>query len=432
MATVTDPSHDLPRGPASALRVLVVSPYYPPEKTGCASRVSDLCEKMTAVGAKITVLAPHPTFPTGAHPRVWRWRRARRDGSVEVINLWAWQPASRDPGFASRVAYYLTFPLHAALWALFNPRAYDIILCTMPPVFTGLAGLIATAVHRKKRLVIDVRDLWVDAAVGLGFVKEDSLFTKWTRGLERAALRRADLVTVVTARLGDKLARRHPEVAGRVVVASNGVDTEKFRPHGGTKLPQFVYAGLLGHAQDIDVMLDAFARIGPGARGVKFVLVGDGERRPALEERARALGITAHVEFRGAIPRSEVPALLSGSIVGIAPVRDLESLDYAVPTKAYEYLACGIPVLGTGGGEFARLVAQSEGGRVVNADAAEIARTMEWFLDHPDEARTMGERGRAHVLAEFDRRVVANKVIDAMHGFTVPIQAPPTVVEVTP
>lgn len=419
------------------MRLVIVSPYFPPEKTGCASRMSDMAGKLAGNGVEVTVLAPHATFPAGTHKRSWRWRRETTLGRVTVIHLLAWQPASRDPGFLSRIAYYLTFPIHAALWLLFNPKRYDAVLSTMPPVFTSIAGLTAKAVHRRKRFLVDVRDLWVDAAVSLGFVKERSLMTRATRKLEGASYRKAELVSVTTPTLKRRLMDRYGLPDDRIIIVPNGVDTDHFRPAGIPTRRHFVYTGILGHAQDLDTVLRALAEVRALGRDARVVIAGDGETRPELEALTQELDIGKHVDFLGMIPRENVPQLMSSAIAGLAPIRDDESLDYAVPTKAYEYLACGIPFIGTGGaeGEFQSLAKESGGGIVVPRNVDAMTAAMLRLIDHPAEAHAMGKRGRTYAVEHCDRGTIARRFLEHLDPTQVPIPfesrplnaAPPTV-----
>ena len=86
-------------------RVCIVSQHFPPEKSGNASRIHDTAAHLADLGFDVTVLAPHPTFPTGSFQRTWRRSDVQEVGGVRVVRLWTWQPASGDPGFLSRMAY---------------------------------------------------------------------------------------------------------------------------------------------------------------------------------------------------------------------------------------------------------------------------------------------------------------------------------------
>jgi len=95
-------------------RVLIISQHFPPEKSGNASRIFDMSKHLKEMGTDITVLSPHPTFPTGTFRRKWNISTKEELEGVNAVHLWTWQPASKNPGFVSRMLYYLIFPVHAS------------------------------------------------------------------------------------------------------------------------------------------------------------------------------------------------------------------------------------------------------------------------------------------------------------------------------
>lgn len=397
------------------MRVVIVSQHFPPENSGNASRVSDMAEKMAAQGVDVTVLAPHPTFPTGSFPRAWRWRNRSKWHGAKLINLWSWQPQAKDPGFLSRVAYYLTFPIHATLWAIFNARSYDVIVGSTPPVFTGMPGIVVRAIFRNKKIVVEVRDLWIDAAVSLGFVKEGSLFTRLGRRFERRAFLKAHLIAVTTDDVAAKI-RARGETRAPIVVVPNGVDATRFRPLDGAKKTRFLYAGNIGHAQDLETVIAALAIVREKHPEAELVLAGGGDTAGSLKSFAAQKKLGDAVHFPGNLSRDEVARLYSTSIAGLAPLKALKTLEYAVPTKAYEAMACGVPYLGTGVGEIERLAIASSGGIVAKNTAEDVARVMAWLIEHPSEAAAMGKAGRAYVEARYDRAGIATNYVAALRG----------------
>ena len=95
--------------------ILIISQHFPPERSGNASRIYDMACNLTTQGVNVHVISPFPTFPTGTFPRTWKKSSDSRIHGIDVTNLWAWQPISKDPGFVSRMCYYLLFPQHLNL-----------------------------------------------------------------------------------------------------------------------------------------------------------------------------------------------------------------------------------------------------------------------------------------------------------------------------
>jgi glycosyltransferase involved in cell wall biosynthesis len=231
------------------------------------------------MGVDVTVLSPHPTFPTGSFPKTWRLSRRRTVDGVQSINLWNWQPSSQDPGFLSRMAYYLIFPLHAALWSSVHYRSYDVIITSAPPLFTHITGKIAKTIFRKP-WIVEVRDLWIDGSISLGFLRKGSLYERLSRGLEHDALQSADRIMVTTDELGRRLSPE-PSIQKKIRWLPNGVDTSFFQPSNGSKIDRLIYAGNIGHAQDLENVILSL-KIILQKRELGLCIVGDGDIRSHL------------------------------------------------------------------------------------------------------------------------------------------------------
>jgi colanic acid biosynthesis glycosyl transferase WcaI len=388
------------------LTVLIVSQLYSPETGGNASRIGDMAGQLKSLGIEVIILSPHPTVPFGNFPRDWKRKSDRNVDGIRVTNLWTWQPTAGDPGFVSRMAYYLIFALHAAAWALLNRKKYDVIVTTSPPIFVTIPGLLAKMLSGK-RWIVDVRDLWIDASVSLGFIKKGSLYEKVSRRFEELFYRRSDLVTVTTLESADRILRSYPGLRrDKFVLLSNGVDTERFCRPAARKKRQIIYSGNIGHAQDLEKVILAMGIVAK-RHDVRLLIVGDGDLKGQLVSTVRENNLEDSVVFQDLVPRDEVPELIAESCLGVAPLKDIETLEYAIPTKVFEYMACGIPFVGCSRGEIARIARQSRAGIIARNDVVAIAESICFLLDDPGLGAAMGENGRRYVKEHYDRRSIA-------------------------
>ena len=389
-----------------SLKILVVSQHFPPEKSGNASRISDMVKYISRDDCDVTVLAPHPSFPPGSFDKNWSLSRKSLVENVKLVNLLSWQPATKNPGFIERMAYYLSFPFHAVLWTTINHKHFDVIMTSAPPIFTGFAGLSSKLLFKKK-WVMDVRDLWINASISLGFLKKGSFFEKISRMYEQACYSRADLISVTTQELGEDIVRTYNNINPlKVKVVSNGVDTDFFYPTQVEKKDQIIYAGNIGHAQDLENVILAIKKINE-SHPLKFIIAGDGDIKQQLEELVNEKGLEEYVIFPGLVPREEVPRMLSESLIGIAPLKKMKTLEYAVPTKAYEYMACGIPFVGSGEGEIRKLAEISGGGIIADNSAESFADSIIELLSNTSRMDVMAKDGREFVEKNYSRQQIA-------------------------
>ena len=156
-------------------------------------------------------------------------------------------------------------------------------------------------------------------------------------------------------------------------------------------------------------MLEAAARL-QDLEDLSIVLIGDGPEKQALVERARSGGLN-NVRFLDPAPREKMPAILASADVALVPLK--ERLFGAVPSKLYEAMGAGLPVVLMTGGEAEDMVAASGAGVVVPpGDVEALASAIRRLATDPVERRAMGARGREAALARFDRKAIADAFID--------------------
>jgi glycosyltransferase involved in cell wall biosynthesis len=384
-------------------QILIITQHFPPELSGNASRINDLSVNLSN-SINVLIFSPFPSFPHGSFKNSFKIKKSTNINSkLKHINLGAWQPTDQNPSFLSRMAYYISFPLHANIWALFYFRKYDVIITSTPPIFTAITGLFSKLILRKK-WIIDVRDMWIDASISLGFVKEESMFERISRYFESVSFKNADLVCTTTEGIANKLKTRYK--IKKIALIPNGVDPDYFYPKTKSKKNQIIYSGNVGHAQDLKNCILALKKI-IKSNNIKLLIVGNGDIKKELENLVKKQKLEDNVIFKGIVPRDKIPEMISESLIGIAPLKKLDCLDYAIPTKVYEYMACGIPFLSSGIGEIRRLTKESNAGVIAENDPTNIADTILELLNNPKKSEEMGKNGIKYVKKYYNRKKIA-------------------------
>ncbi|MFW6040714.1 MAG: glycosyltransferase family 4 protein [Thermoplasmatota archaeon] len=395
--------------------ILIISNNFPPEKSGNASRIHDLAKNLVKLGVKVTVICPHPTIPIGNFERKKVRKEKKELDGIDVNKIWTWQPKHEDPTFLTRIAYYLLFPLHSLLYIINMRDEYEVIMTTSPPIFVHIPGLFAK-IFLDKEWILDIRDLWIDASSELGFVDEDSIFKKLSERFEKICLKFTDHITITTRKMEEKLEDKYDlNETEKFLFLPNGVDIDIFSPKNLERKDQIIYAGLLGHAQDLENPILAMEKLN-GRYDIKFKIVGDGDIRDELERLVESKGLENKVEFEGLVPREKIPEYLSSSKIGIAPIKSLKSLDYAVPSKIFEYMACELPFITSGIGEVQKITEESKAGVIAKNDAQSFTEKIAYLLENKDRLEEMGKEGRRFVEENFDREKIAEKLKDTIEG----------------
>lgn len=403
------------------MKILVLTHYYPPEVNAPASRLSEHARVWAQAGHEVTVVTCVPNHPTGrAYPgyRNRLWQEEARDG-VRVIRLWTWLAANE--GFLPRISNYVSYLLSVFLWMWRLPKA-DVVLSTSPQFFCGLAGWL---LKRKRRpWVLEIRDLWPESIVTVGAMKRGAAI-KLLEAIERFAYRQADLVVSVTDGFVPHIRERRGERP--IAVVKNGVDLTTFTTPDAAAEAEFraahglsgkfvaAYVGTHGMAHKLDTVLEA-AELLRDRSDIAFLLVGDGAERERLVGEVAARGLS-NVVMLAQQPKSAMPGIWAASDAALVLLRRVDTFKTVIPSKMFEAMAMACPmVLGVEGEAMALMEAGGAGIAITPESAQELAAAVTRLADDPAVAAQLGDSGRSFVAREFDRRVLAERLLGEMQA----------------
>lgn len=402
------------------MRIGILTQYYPPETGAPQARLSHLAESFASQGHEVVVLTAMPNYPRG---RVFEgyggvFRRETRNG-VTVLRTWIYP--TQSVGRVRRLLNYFSFVGSSILLGLAKLGKLDYLVTESPPLFLGIAGYLL-ARRTGARWIFNVSDLWPESAVRLGVIGPGAALRAAER-LEAFCYRKAWLVTGQSREILADVEARFPGTP--TYLLSNGVDTEMFGPErrspesrkrlaaaeaSGNGACVAVYAGLHGIAQGLDQVLDAAAELKD--EKIQFVLVGEGPEKARLVARAAKMGVSK-VRFLDSLSREEMPALMASADVAIVPLK--LRLPGAVPSKLYEAMGSGAPVVLVADGESASIVNETGAGIVVApGDVSGLARALKRLAADDVLRRRMGAAGRAAAEQRFSRRTIANRFIERL------------------
>jgi glycosyltransferase involved in cell wall biosynthesis len=170
---------------------------------------------------------------------------------------------------------------------------------------------------------------------------------------ERASTRFATAVVTVNDALGDRLVGLGLS-RSKLTIVPNAPSLARFdrsrqpsRPFMADGTLRLVYAGALSPIYELDVVLEAIARIGHDRPHLPVCLdlYGRDFAEVPLRDRAAELAVADRVTFHGRIPIADVPAAIARADIGLAPTRRSAFTDYSLSTKAFEYAAMGRTVV---------------------------------------------------------------------------------------
>lgn len=398
-----------------ALDILVVSQFFAPEMGAPAARFHDFGRLLIARGHRVTILTGLPNSPSGVIPPAYRGRLAMTETIDGITVLRGWLFASPKLSKFTKAAGFASFAASASLQALLRRARPDVVVSTSPPPTVGIPGMILSR-RLRAPLVFDVRDIWPEAIAASGRLQSGTLIGVLER-LEKAIYAASSAVTVVTEGKRERLIEKGVP-AEKVHVIPNGVDLRRFESQ--EPMPEsewralglapgrftLLYAGIMNPPQGLDVLLDATATLRADAPDLaarfQLAMVGAGSERARLAERVVNEGLGETVRFVAEQPRDAIPPLLRSADAIVVPLRPRKDT-HTVPSKLYEAMASGRPVLVSADGAPAEILREAKAGLATPAsDAAALAGSIRALLEDPARARSFGEAGKSYAAA-FDR-----------------------------
>lgn len=343
------------------------------------------------------------------------FENGRRRGQVDGIDIIEFDLAySNADGFLKRVLTFLKFALRSIGVAL--REDYDLVFATSTPLTAGIPGIVARWLRRKP-FVFEVRDLWPELPREMGVITNPVILAGMSM-LEWTSYHSAQRVIALSPGIRQGVERRGIK-ADRVELVPNGCDLSIFseavtpwRPEG-VPASQFLatFTGTHGQANGLEAVLDAAVELQRRGRDdMTLLLVGQGQRKPALQARAEALGLT-QVVFHDPVNKARLAGLMAEADLGLQILANVPAFYYGTsPNKFFDYIAAGLPVLTNYPGWIADLVQEHQCGFVVPPDdPVAFADALERAADHRDALPAMGQRGQQLARAQFDRHKLATK-----------------------
>jgi colanic acid biosynthesis glycosyl transferase WcaI len=397
------------------MRVTLLTHYYPPEVGAPQARLSALARGLSRRGVEVTVHTGFPHYPDGViqppyRNRLWQ----REEDGVRVVRSAVYPAPNR--GFGRRIVNHVSFASSAlATMAAAGPA--DAVIVETPPLL--LAGSsIPYARAKRAALIVNVSDMWPDSAVALGTLRRPRLVSA-ARALEHACYRSAAAVVCPTSGIETALAWLE-EARGKVHRIPPSVDPELFpdSPQRANGTFRVLYAGTVGMSQGLGTLMDAAELLEDDAQ-IEIVIAGDGAEGPELRQRLAERELP-NVKMLGRVPHERIPELYAESNAAVVLLRDKPLFEGALPTKMFEAMSAGRPLVLSAAGEAATLVEETSCGVVVPPERPrELAAALTDLAGDRDRAGKLGAAGRQAVLESFSRE----RAFDRWYGLLTSVAA---------
>jgi glycosyltransferase involved in cell wall biosynthesis len=387
-----------------------------------AARTFEHARHWAALGHEVTVITGFPNHPTGVIRPEYRgeWLRRERVEGIDLLRTWIYIAANK--GFTRRILNFLSFFASSLVLGALLTRRPDVVVGTSPQFFCAVAAYGLSLVKRAP-FVFEVRDIWPQSAVELGVLRNRGLI-RLLEAIEMHLYRRAALIVpVAESTRAYLLAKGVP--ADKIRIVPNGIDAKYLESAAATPAQirdelnlrdRFVvsYIGTHGMSHALDTVLRAAKRLERDA-SLHFLFVGEGAEKEMLQQLARELGLQ-NVTFINEQPRDRLLAFYRASDLSIVPLKRLPIFTKVLPSKLFELMGAGCPIICSVEGEAAELVRRADAGDCIEPEDAEaLAAAIERLRGDEPRRRRLGANGVTFVTRHYLRAHLAESYLEALN-----------------
>lgn len=400
------------------MKILELPPYYYPEQIASSLFTNDLEEMLISAGFVFEILAPSPTRGISDETRKKFGKKrydSRYDGKMTVRRFPMFREG-RSPVFRA-IRYVLVNLIQYSKSR--KAKDADVIFgASTPPT----QGLLCALVKKRMKVpfVYNLQDVFPDSMVNAGMIREGSIIWRFGRKIEDYTYQHADQIITISENIKQNIiAKGVPE--NKIRVIPNWVDTDVVRPvpkmdnqlfdELGLDREKFIvtYAGTLGPAQNVELMLDA-AELLKENNNILFVVFGDGSEKEKLAARIRQMN---NVKLFPLLPPERISEVYSLGDISVVMTRKGVG-GSAMPSKTLNILSCGRPVLASfdHGTELEGILNDHRCGKLVAAGKHHLlADEVRWFYEHPSQCAEMGDNARRYAVGNAAKQLCTAKYL---------------------
>jgi glycosyltransferase involved in cell wall biosynthesis len=395
------------------LKIVYFYQYFTTPKGSYGTRVYEFTKRWVELGHEVTVVT---SVYAKSDIRATKFIEDQEyDGiKLKVINV----GVDNRQGVLKRIWTFVQYMV-ISCWFALTLKA-DVVIASSGPITTGVPGLLAHYVRRRK-FVFEVRDLWPEVAVVLGVINNKTL-VRLSYWFEKQCYKAASHIIALSPGMMDDIKQRYGFT--HITSVTNSANIQLFSTPAenpdlrGLKPKKYaIYTGNIGMVNNSEWLYRAAKLLKERGRDdIMIVLVGEGQWRKSLEQKKNADN-TDNFVILASMPKKELVALVQNALVSLVPLKGERILDTSSPNKFFESLAAGVPVIQNTGGWMKDFLDQHQVGYTLDPDdETALADLLIEISDKPELMATMGERAKKIAAEQFDKDILAEKMLNAIIG----------------
>lgn len=316
-------------------KITLLVDNFTPDLGAASFRFESIVKELANKGNQINIIASYPNRIDLVNFEEFKYK------NIQVTRV---NKRKLKENIIQRAFNYFNFFYEAIKVGIKISKDSDLIIATSPQLLVGVAGAIISKVNKKKFL-LDIRDLWPDIVLDMGVMKKYNPIYLFLKLLEKFMYKQSDYLVYNSPGFKEYLESKYPKE--KMTLITNGIDDyilDYFR-NKEIKIEKkekykILYAGNLGIAQDIKILVDLAKKI----ENVEIILIGKGSQEKVILEKINDLKVE-NVKLISSIPRKELLKLYEAVDILFLQLKDIRMFEKTIPSKIFEYLATQKPII---------------------------------------------------------------------------------------
>lgn len=316
-------------------KITLLVDNFTPDLGAASFRFESIVKELADKGNQINIIASYPNRIDLVNFEEFKYK------NIQVMRV---NKRKLKENIIQRAFNYFNFFYEAIKLGIKISKDSDLIIATSPQLLVGVAGAIISKINKKKFL-LDVRDLWPDIVLDMGVMKKYNPIYIFLKLLEKFMYKQSDYLVYNSPGFKEYLESKYSKE--RMSLITNGIDDyildyfkdKQIRIEKKEKY-KILYAGNLGIAQDIKILIDLAKK----RENVEIILIGKGSQEKVIQEKINDLKVK-NIKLISSIPRKELLKLYEEVDILFLQLKNIKMFEKTIPSKIFEYLATQKPII---------------------------------------------------------------------------------------
>lgn len=319
------------------MKVLYLHQYFQTNKSAGGTRSYEFSKHLAQNGYEVNVITGSQINDNSIHENIKVYSTATK--------------YSNKMGFIKRVMSFLDY-IYKSISIGRKIKDIDVVFATSTPLTIGIPGYILSRI-KKSKFIFEVRDVWPDVPIALGFIKNKFLILLLKK-FELFIYKKADHIIALSPGMYNNLVTKGVPKE-KLTMITNIANTDlyseviydnKIKKELGIEEDKFlcIHPGTMGFVNGLDYILEVAKETYKIDKNIEFVLIGEGKEKESLIQRKEKEHIE-NIKILDSLPKEKVVNLIKSSDIGIMCVRNYKILEDNSANKFFDFLAAGIPVM---------------------------------------------------------------------------------------